>query len=529
MTETAADNKLTSLLSNTTSGLKERWESVWKVLTFSPADALIAQRKNLTITIEKGGLSVAHASKLFSRITIKGGKTYSFKEGNYPQPNELVSSLALSINELGAAKSDINLSIPKAWAIIRSVELPSTVKENLSDALSHEMDRLTPFTSEEVFYDYRILKESGDKIYLLVMAVRTGTVKPYLDALDENGFNVSRVTVNLAGMGALCRHIYQESNTVFVEINRDGSEGALFIDGTLTALFSDPFSVSPVQVEKLKAYDSAGIEALSKKIRALIDNAKGAERTPQIVLHLREKIPALKEMLESKIGTPVKIFGEAGLSAGLEATYAGLMISGNEISYAAIGSAIQSLQQGAEAPDLLRRGIRRKHKPPLALTVILLIAIAFMWALYTAAPISIEEKRLSEISRQIEMRRGDINKIEAMKKETEGLLSEITFINGYKKDMPMTLDILKELTSILPKTAWLTKAKITGSSVEIGGYALSATELLPKLEASEYFSKVEFTSPTIRDQATNSDRFTIKMDANKPLKKSGDKKDNEKK
>lgn len=529
MTETAVDNKLTSLLSTSTSRLKERWDRVWKVLTFSPADDLIAHRKSLTVAIEKGGLSVAHASKTFSRVTLKGGKTYSFEEGRYPQPNEVASSLELAISETGAAKSDITLSIPKAWAVIRSVELPLTVKENLSDALSHEMDRLTPFTSEEVFYDYRILKESSEKIYLLVMAARTNTVKPYLEALDESGFNISRVTVNLAGMGALYRHIYQESDTVFIEINRDNSEGALFIDGSLTALFSDAFSASPVQAEKLKAYDTAEIETLSKKIRALIDTAKEAKRTPKIILHLKEKIPAPKEMLESKIGAPVKIAGGAEASAGFETTYTGLMISGNEISYAAIGSAIQSLQQGAEAPDLLTRGVRKKQRPPIALTVILIIAIAFMWAFYTVAPIGIEEKRLEEISRQIEMRRDDINKIEAMKKEAEGLLSEIAFINGYKKDMPMTLDILKELTSILPKTVWLTKAKIAGSSVEIGGYALSATELLPKLEASEYFSKVEFTSPTIRDQAMNADRFTIKMDISKPLENSGKKKDNEKK
>ena len=504
MTETAADNKLASLLITSTSMLKDRWESVWRVLTFSPADALITQRDNLTIAIEKGGLSVACASKLFSSINIKGGKTYSFEEGKYPQPNELASSLALSINEMGASKSGITLSIPKAWSIIRSVELPLIVKENLSAAVSYEMDRLTPFSSEEVFYDYSILKESGDKIYLLVMAVKADIIKPYLEALEEGGFNVSRVTVNLAGMGALCRHIYKESNTVFIEINRDGSEGGLFIDGSLTALFSE----APFQ-----------IETLSKKIRALIDNAKGAGKTPQIVLHLKENIPALKETLELKLGSPVNIFGEAGASAKYAA------------AYSAIGSAIQSLQQGAEAPDLLTRGLRAKQKPPIALTVVLLIAIAFMWALYTIAPVSIEEKRLSEMSRQIEMRRDDINKIEAIKKEAEGLLSEITFINGYKKDRPMTLDILKELTSILPKTAWLTKAKISGSSLEIGGYALSATGLLPKLEASEYFSKVEFTSPTVRDQTMNSDRFTIKMDISKPLENSGEKKDkaNEKK
>jgi hypothetical protein len=48
--------------------------------------------------------------------------------------------------------------------------------------------------------------------------------------------------------------------------------------------------------------------------------------------------------------------------------------------------------------------------------------------------------------------------------------------------------------------------------VDIEGYAASASELLPKLEASKLFQKVEFASPTFRDVKMNSDRFVIKME-----------------
>ncbi|MCL4492456.1 MAG: PilN domain-containing protein, partial [Nitrospirae bacterium] len=56
------------------------------------------------------------------------------------------------------------------------------------------------------------------------------------------------------------------------------------------------------------------------------------------------------------------------------------------------------------------------------------------------------------------------------------------------------------------------RVRITGSTVEIEGYASSATELLPRLEASKVFRKAEFTSPTFRDARMNSDRFNIKME-----------------
>jgi general secretion pathway protein L len=76
----------------------------------------------------------------------------------------------------------------------------------------------------------------------------------------------------------------------------------------------------------------------------------------------------------------------------------------------------------------------------------------------------------------------------------------------------MSLNILKELTTVLPKNTWLSRARITQTTVEIEGYAASATGLLPKLEASPLFKKAEFSSPTFRDTRMNADRFNIKME-----------------
>jgi general secretion pathway protein L len=76
----------------------------------------------------------------------------------------------------------------------------------------------------------------------------------------------------------------------------------------------------------------------------------------------------------------------------------------------------------------------------------------------------------------------------------------------------MVLNLLKEMTRILPKNTWLTRMRFTESAMEIEGYAEAATEIVSKLEASEYFKKVEFASSTFRDPRLNADRFIIKME-----------------
>jgi general secretion pathway protein L len=76
----------------------------------------------------------------------------------------------------------------------------------------------------------------------------------------------------------------------------------------------------------------------------------------------------------------------------------------------------------------------------------------------------------------------------------------------------MVLNLIKEMTGVLPKNTWLSRLRITDSTIEIEGYSASATEILPKLEASTYLKKAEFSSPTFRDTRLNADRFIIKME-----------------
>jgi general secretion pathway protein L len=128
------------------------------------------------------------------------------------------------------------------------------------------------------------------------------------------------------------------------------------------------------------------------------------------------------------------------------------------------------------------------------------------------APLQIEKKRLKEIDKQIMLRKDDVKKVEALKKEIDTLSEEVSNIDNFKENKPMVLSILKELTTILPQTTWLTRVRISDTTVNIEGYAESATGLLSKLEASKYFRKAEFASPTFRDARQKADRFIIKME-----------------
>ena len=344
------------------------------------------------------------------------------------------------------------------------------------------------------------------------MAAKTDRIIPYIDILNENGFNVSRLTVKLSAIGALCSYMDKKTDTLFVEISDKGYEGGLFIKGLPVHNFSGALTGL---AEKSK------IDIITAEIKYFMDAVKSQGKSPQVVTLLKDKSPALRELFKSRLGLPVRIMGE--MDIGLRSA------PHKEIPFAAVGGAIQSLGTEANGLDLLTKGRHKKQKTPLALTILLMLAIAIIWIFYLIAPLRVEEKRLQEIARQIGAKKEEAKKVGALKKEAEALGAEITVINNFKQDRIMTMNILKELTATLSKTSWISRARITTTSVDIEGYAGAATELLPKLEASKYFRKVEFASPTIRDPRLNADRFNIKMEIEDTKNSTGEKIKNEKK
>jgi general secretion pathway protein L len=495
MNGTIVMHKLTSLASTSTTVVKKIWDPVWRTLTFSIADDLLYPAKAVSASLEKGMLSVAYGSRFFSQIKIKGIREYTFEEGRYPQAEAFASSLSLAISDLGASKAEITLSIPKAWAVIKTAEFPATIKENLSNVVSYELDRITPFSSENAFYDFKIVGENDGKLTIMVIAAKADMIKPYIDALSEKGIAVSRVTVNLSGIETLCRYIDRKTDSVFIEIKKEGYEGALCLNGAITGAVTGNFTSGD---------EKSRVETIMTGISSLTDTGKKLGKSLQMLAIMKDKSPALKELLKSEFNQSITFLNETDIKVKLPEQY-------REIPYATVGTVLESLWQKANALNLLKKGLHEKSGPPIILTIILSCALLAMWILYLVAPLRVEEKRLQEMDRQIMLRKEEVKKVEALKKEIEALNTDIATINDFKGKKRMALNILKELTSILPRTAWLSRVRTTDVTVELEGYAASATGILSKLEASPYFEKAEFASPTFRDTRMNSDRFNIRL------------------
>lgn len=468
-------------------------KALGKLFSFSLADDAIAPAQCLSVHLACGGISVVHGARVFSRLTIKGTRHYPFEAEEYPSPETVASAVRLAIDDLKAAQADVTLIVPKAWAIVKKAAFPPVVRQNLANVVRFELDRLTPLNPERAYYDYRIIGEEGDRLQILLAAMKAERLDPYLSALAQKGIAVKRVIVSLSALGVLSHHAHGGEATAFLEIRPSGYDGGFMVEKGLQETFSGSFA-SASEAEKAAIVAQAvnpGIEALRKAgkgVAVMIDSQ--ADLAPS---------------LSQAIHAPVRYLGGADLKLPP-------FQPGTVPLHTALGGLLESLETGSQGPNLLALGVHRSERTPLALTAILLICLVALGLFAIAASLQIETRKAEALDREIAARVSDVKQVETLQKESAALVKEIHAIDRFKAGRPKALDLFREVTLILPQNAWLARVHVTDSTVGIEGYAASATDILSKLEGSPYFRKVEFASPTVRDGRMNADRFAIRMD-----------------
>ncbi len=471
------------------------------LLTINVLEGMIIPKKCLCAAIERGMISIAYGTRFLMKPAVKGFRRFEFDGGRYPSPDELVRALREALDIFGARGASIVISVPRSWLIVRTAEFPSVVKDDLASVIAYDLDRLTPLEPAEAMYDFSIISEENDRIKLFVIATRAQTLRPYMDALESNRLGARRITTGITGFGTLCRILGDGGTTVCLDIGSEGFDGCVIRNGVFYATTSEQFTKN----------EDENIELIREGLAPMLAELEAQEAPPVVLINSAPRYERVQEV----IGFPARSISKNDIKERF----------GTEVDdklTGPLGGLVEELWTGEKGLNLAGKGFGTEKKNPVTRTTLVLLGIlALAMAFNLIVPLQMERARIDRIEEEIALRRNDVRAIEALRQETSVIDTDISAIRNFKESAPMSLDIMKELTVILPKNVWLTRLRLTGETVEIEGYAASATEVLPRLEQSALFTSVEFSSPTIRDTRLNADRFVIKMEIERFQKKTG--------
>ena len=101
-----------------------------------------------------------------------------------------------ALPDIQAHTRQVVLLLPPNQILDTIVTLPAATEENLHEVLSFEMDRLTPFTADQVYYGFDIIDRSNAKgtIDLQLLVAPRSTVDELLSMLQRVGLRASVIS-----------------------------------------------------------------------------------------------------------------------------------------------------------------------------------------------------------------------------------------------------------------------------------------------------------------------------------------------
>ena len=170
-------------------------------------------------------------------------------------------------------------------------------------------------------------------------------------------------------------------------------------------------------------------------------------------------------------------------------------------SYASIGLALRGLSKTRWNINLLPLSLRKKVSRfgiylAMVLSVIALV-LAGVWIIH---PLLQDRNELSRISGEVKDKKPKVDAIEAILKEKALLEKEVREFEALRAEEVSKLEVLKELSEILPPTVWVWNVKLRSKDIEINGFANSASDLIAILDKSSLLEKVEFSSPVTKER-----------------------------
>lgn len=440
-------------------------------------------------------LSVLKGS--IGRVRLINLEVLPFTSGENKEEQELL--IKNRINELlsknGIRKDRVIFSIPRDRLIYRFMRFPPAVKENLRKVIEYESPKYVPFEKGEALFDFQILKEDKEGIEIFSAFAKKKEIEYYLSLLKSIGVKPQLLQVPIGSVLTLFQYhqkINEAEFILLIEMEKDFWEVNILKKGILRESILLPMEEG--EKPNLKAvFHMAGMKG---------DEIK-ASRVYIYGGNLDEK--KIEEIGLKPIRVPLEkvSFWKTDLQSQAFYTSIGLPLC---------GLVKPSLELNLLPPEMRIHKIQI-WKPVFYVTLLITLLLSILlpvgeWVGYRA--------KLQEIKVLENGIKPEVSAVEALEKERGELLKEVSEFEKIAKEEISKIEILKEITKILPPSVWVWNLKYKSNEIEINGFADSASDLIPIMDRSPWFEKVEFSAPITKEKLMSGgemkekERFKIK-------------------
>jgi len=421
----------------------------------------------------------------------------------------------------------VTLGVPRGEFILRRFETPPVKALNLPALVGFEMDRHLPGRREDFLCGWRVDGRTSDGGYLVLLgATRTSAIERPAALLRRANLAPASIQPETFALADLLRRAsgvkgdallvdlgYTSVGLDFIRNGRPGLSWIVPIDD------SQWWDASPVHTATTSSEAASGVVAqrqeAAQRLGALL-----AERLASPLF--RESFPGgvlpelhiggyganrsrLLELLQIRQDAPPHPFSPWPLvhwarpPADLTPYTSSLALA-----FVGEGSRLAGLELDPERQEALHRA------PSLRLSAALALVLVAVLIAHLAAYGLFQQRQLALADREIRALKTKMAMVDEVNRVVQDQRLRLDYLLATVRGRARPTEILRELTGLLPDTAYLSELTFRDRTVEITGLAPSASQLLPVIEGSPLFSGVEFSAPIVA-QGAGLERFRIRM------------------
>ena len=456
-------------------------------------------QSSLGIDLQESAIIIAYLKASFKGAKLADHDLYPIEEGLSIQ--ERADLLGRVVKEF-LARNKISsvplfLGIPREAVILRYMELPLALKENLKGSLQYELEKYVPFPPDEIYFDYQVISEDkkGEKLRLLLFTVKREAVDPYISLNRTSGVKFSGIEVCSTAV----------ANFFAVSTGSDGTvpygliyarQGGIEIDLLESGLLAYSRSVDEAQ------WGADFHSQVSKTLKRITEGLKEQEGPFKVVAcNLGRENPLIGHLQEDE-AFDVRFFDAPSIG-----------VPSYDI-IPAYGLALKGIQEVPTGVNLLPEEMRKKPSRAGYYVMFGLAGLSLFLALaWIGGAVFNTQRYIKRLDTEVDRLKVEATKLEQIKGEIGKIEHQIDVLEPLRRNSLTVLDAIKELSVTIPKNAWLLRVTYSDKDkkIQIEGWADSASELIPLLDNSPLFSGVGFLSTITRSPA-GKERFRIGLE-----------------
>lgn len=410
-------------------------------------------------------------------------------------PQELASEARRILEGRRVNRDNVVLGVPRDQAVVRIVELPLEVEENLDQVVAFQVEKFEPAGTERSCYDYMVMErdEKQKKIRLQIVMVPRALIEEYLNLFRELKLYPAAIRFSSAGLHSLLtahEDGYPQKEPFLILSLNPGELEMVVVTGR-TGFYSDKVSSGgDWTFETVLAELDVFISRLELRV-------EGFSRIYLTGTRCEDLFPEFKEH-----------FGECELlttrlSVKRKALRASLMDAVGALGLALSGLSRVSSRRLNLIPEEKRL---IGERPSLVPTVVLIGLLILLGSALATRDYFQKQSLLGQLEAQISTLQPEMDRIGTLRTEIADREAQLRELQGFMQGRDTVLVLLREITERVPDNSYLNNLTIVQGKVNIIGFSDSASGLLPILRESPHLENV-FSRSITREPRTGRDRF----------------------